>query len=170
MPPTREQSPTSSDAPTPATPAARAGVIQRLGIQGKLIFAFGFVMFVGLAASCWLFAYQSRLRLEDIMGEQARQISFALALASKPSLEAGEVGELRQISQDLLKSRNILFVAFMDKNGRPLTLSSRDPDFGWDHLPFLKDRTSALMRVYQESRPVLGNYSVVTAPVLNVAS
>src|SRR5688500_12701307 len=106
MPPTREQSPTSSDAPTPATPAARrVGVLQRLGIPGKLIFAFGFVMFVGLAASCWLFAYQSRLRLEDIMGEQARQISFALALASKPSLEAGEVGELRQISQDLLKSR-----------------------------------------------------------------
>jgi len=144
--------------------------LQKIGLQGKLIFACMLILIVGLGSSCWLFAYQSRLRLEDIMGEQARQLSYALALASKPSLEAGEVDELRQISQNLLKSRNILFVAFLDRNAAPLTLSSRDPDFTWDHLPFLKDRTMALMRVYQESRPVLGSYSVVTAPVLNIAS
>jgi signal transduction histidine kinase len=142
----------------------------RLGLQGKLISAFMLILSIALGATCWVFVSQSNSRLEDIMGEQARQISAALALASKPSLEANEASELRQIGQDLLKSRNILFVAFLDHNGAPIAMSSRDPDFSWDSLPFLKHRTMALMQVYQEDAPVLGRYAVVTAPVLNVSS
>ncbi|HEY7115593.1 MAG TPA: HAMP domain-containing sensor histidine kinase [Tepidisphaeraceae bacterium] len=142
----------------------------RLGIQGKLIIAFMCVLITALGATCWLFLSQSNARLEDIMGEQARQISAALALASKPSLESNETAELRQIGQDLLKSRNILFVAFLDHEGSPITMSSRDPDFTWDTLPFIKQRTLALMQVYQENSPVFGRYAVVTAPVLNVAT
>jgi len=142
----------------------------RLGLQGKLISAFMLILSFALGSTCWLFVSQSNDRLEDIMGEQARQISSALALASKPSLEAGDANELRQIGQDLLKSRNILFVAFLDKNGQPIAMSSRDPDFTWDSLPFRKHRTMALMQVYQENAPVLGRYAVVTAPVLNVAA
>jgi signal transduction histidine kinase len=142
----------------------------RIGLQGKLILAFMLILLVALGSTCWLFVSQSKSRLEDIMGEQARQISYALGLASKPSLEANETAELRTIGQDLLKSRNILFVAFLDRNGQPITMSSRDPDFTWQSLPFLKHRTMALMQVYQEVSPVHGRYAVVTAPVLNVAS
>jgi signal transduction histidine kinase len=142
----------------------------RLGLQGKLISAFMLILSVALGSTCWLFVSQSNGRLEDIMGEQARQISSALALASKPSLAANDASELRQIGQDLLKSRNILFVAFLDQSGSPIAMSSRDPDFSWDSLPFLKHRTMALMQVYQETAPVLGRYAVVTAPVLNVSS
>src|SRR6266704_3504688 len=104
-----------SDAPSP--PRRRrwhSGILMRLGLQGKLISAFMLILSVALGSTCWLFVSQSNSRLEDIMGEQARQISSALALASKPSLESNEVGELQQIGQDLLKSRNILFVAFLD--------------------------------------------------------
>jgi signal transduction histidine kinase len=142
----------------------------RLGLQGKLISAFMLILITALGATCWVFVSQSNGRLEDIMGEQARQISSALALASKPSLASNETNELRDIGQDLLKSRNILFVAFLDRNGKPITMSSRDPDFSWDSLPFRKHRTMALMQVYQENAPVLGRYAVVTAPVLNVAA
>ncbi|MDB5323446.1 MAG: putative two-component system sensor histidine kinase [Phycisphaerales bacterium] len=142
----------------------------RLGLQGKLISAFMLILSVALGSTCWLFVSQSNSRLEDIMGEQARQISSALALASKPSLAANDATELRTIGQDLLKSRNILFVAFLDHTGAPIAMSSRDPDFSWDSLPFLKHRTMALMQVYQETAPVLGRYAVVTAPVLNVSS
>lgn len=156
---------------TSATPApSRTRLFMRLGLQGKLFSAFMLVLSIGLGAMCWMFVSQSSQQLEDIMGEQARQISYALALASKPSLEAREAHELKQIGQDLLKSRNILFVAFLDKNAAPITMSSRDPDFTWEHLPFLKHRTMALMQVYQESSPVLGRYSSVTAPVLNIAA
>jgi signal transduction histidine kinase len=140
----------------------------RLGIQGKLIVAFMAILIIALAATCWLFLSQSNDRLEDIMGEQARQISSALALASRPSLASNETGELRQMGQDLLKSRNILFVAFLDRDGLPITMSSRDPDLNWQTLPITKQRTVALMQVYQENSPVLGRYAVVTAPVLNV--
>src|SRR6266699_3324081 len=116
--------PAAHPAPTPRPPTLRNclwnhGLFMRLGIQGKLISAFMLILSIALGSTCWVFVSQSNSRLEDIMGEQARQITAALALASKPSLAANEAGELREIGQDLLKSRNILFVAFLDHNGAP---------------------------------------------------
>jgi signal transduction histidine kinase len=146
------------------------GALMRVGLQGKVIFAFMFILSIALGSISWLFVSQSNQRLEDIMGEQARQISSALAMASKAPLAANESHELREMGQDLLKSRNILFVAFLDHNGAPIAMSSRDPDFTWESLPFLKHRTMALMQVYQETSPVFGGFAVVTAPVLNVSS
>lgn len=145
------------------------GALMRIGLQGKVIFAFMFIMTISLGSICWLFVSQSNQRLEDMMGEQARQISAALALASKSSLASNDSHDLREMGQDLLKSRNILFVAFLDHNGAPIAMSSRDPDFTWESLPFLKHRTMALMQVYQEVSPVFGRYAAVTAPVLNVS-
>src|SRR5436190_6299294 len=118
-----DSQPTSTDAaPPPPRPSLRRGLAMRLGLQGKLILAFMFILSIALGSTCWVFVSQSNRQLEDIMGEQARQISYALALASKPSLEARESAELRQMGQDLLKSRNILFVAFTDQNGNPITM------------------------------------------------
>src|SRR3954462_2440958 len=148
MPDVPTDHPQSAPPPAAAPRVWRPTVLMRLGIQGKLISAFMFILSIALGSTFWLFVSQSKERLEDIMGEQARQISYALALASKPSLEARESAELRQMGLDLLKSRNILFVAFMDQNGTPITMSSRDPDFSWESLPFLKHRTMALMQVY----------------------
>jgi signal transduction histidine kinase len=145
------------------------GALMRVGLQGKVIFAFMFILSVSLGSICWLFVSQSNQRLEDMMGEQARQISAALALASKTPLASNDSHDLREMGQDLLKSRNILFVAFLDHNGAPIAMSSRDPDFTWESLPFLKHRTMALMQVYQEVSPVFGRYAAVTAPVLNVS-
>src|SRR4051794_38308942 len=109
--------------PLPSTPRRRRrGFFMRLGLQGKLISAFMLILSVALGSTCWLFVSQSNSRLEDIMGEQARQISSALALASKPSLAGNDASELRQIGQDLLKSRNILFVAFLDNAGAPIAM------------------------------------------------
>jgi signal transduction histidine kinase len=167
----QQTQPAHADSPhTPPRRQWRRRIFMRLGLQGKLISAFMIILTIALGATCWVFVSQSNGRLEDIMGEQARQISSALALASKPSLASNEAGELRDIGQDLLKSRNILFVAFLDHDGKPIAMSSRDPDFSWESLPFLKHRTMALMQVYQETAPVLGRYAVVTAPVLNVST
>jgi signal transduction histidine kinase len=162
--------PVQSETPAPEHTAWYRQFLARMGLQGKLILTFMLMLTIALGSGCWLFATQSNERLTDIMGEQARQISYALALASKSPLESGHTEELERIGQDLLKSRNILFVAFLDKNAAPISLKSRDPDFTWERLPFLRDRTSGLMRVSQGNSPVLGNYSTVTAPVLNVAS
>jgi hypothetical protein len=89
--------------PPPRESRGRRSFFVRLGLQGKLISAFMLILSVALGSTCWLFVSQSNSRLEDIMGEQARQISSALALASKPSLAANDATELRQIGQDLLK-------------------------------------------------------------------
>lgn len=164
---------TTANPPDPSHPVKtpwHRGALMRIGLQGKVIFAFMFILSIALGSICWLFVSQSNQRLEDMMGEQARQISAALALASKTPLASNESHDLREMGQDLLKSRNILFVAFLDRNGLPIAMSSRDPDFTWESLPFLKHRTMALMQVYQETSPVFGRYAAVTAPVLNVSS
>jgi signal transduction histidine kinase len=168
MPQTPPAQPLSADRAV-SKPSYR-GALMRIGLQGKVIFAFMFILSIALGSMCWLFVTQSNQRLEDMMGEQARQISAALALASKTPLASNESHDLREMGQDLLKSRNILFVAFLDRNGSPIAMSSRDPDFTWQSLPFLKHRTMALMQVYQETSPVFGGYAAVTAPVLNVST
>src|SRR5438105_8958302 len=82
---------------------ASAPVLDRwlanIGLQGKLILSFMYLLVLALAASCWLFTSQSSDRVADIMGEQARQISYALSLASKSSMQEHNDGELKRIGQ-----------------------------------------------------------------------
>src|SRR5438105_739658 len=151
----------------------RAPVFDRwlanIGLQGKLILSFMYLLILALGASCWLFTSQSSERVSDIMGEQARQISYALSLASKSSMEDRNEHELKRIGQDLLKTRNILFVSFLDVNGRSIALSSRDPSFQWEALEPLRRHTQALMQVHRQTSPVLGEYLAVMSPVLSVS-
>src|SRR6476659_5294229 len=53
-----------------------------MGIQGKLMLCFFTLLSVGLGISCWMFASHAAEQLSDVMGEQARQLSSALALSS----------------------------------------------------------------------------------------
>src|SRR3954465_2723687 len=96
--------------------------LSRLGLQGKLILSFMYLLVLALAGSCWLFTSQSSERVADIMGEQARQISYALSLASRSAIESRNSADLERIGLDLLKTRNILFVSFLDPEGKPLAL------------------------------------------------
>jgi len=144
--------------------------IRRIGLQGKIVLCFTAMLILVLGTTCWLVANQSRKHLSDIMGEQARQISYALALASKPDLEAGRVGDLRRIGKDLLKTRNILFVAFFDCTGRPSAFASRDPDLNPNTLPFGSFRTEGLMQTHAQNSSLLGDYVVVMSPVLSVSA
>lgn len=102
------------------------------------------------------------------MGEQARQMSYALALASKPALVSGQAGELTRVGQDLLKARNIVFVAFLDAEARPLAQASRDPDFTWSQNRRIDHNIQSLMQVQHRTSPVLGDYLEIAAPVLSV--
>src|SRR3954447_9447330 len=81
-----------------------------LGLQGKLVICFMALLSLGLGASCWKFISHSSAQLADVMGEQARQLSSALAMSSEENLRTDNVDELRRLSQELIKSRNILFV------------------------------------------------------------
>ncbi|MGH7214275.1 MAG: sensor histidine kinase [Tepidisphaeraceae bacterium] len=104
------------------------------------------------------------------MGEQARQLSAALALASKPALATGQTNDLRLIGQDLIKSRNILFVVFLAPDGNPITHASRDPDFSWNDLSHAPHSTQNLMQVRELHSPLFGEFLEVTAPILTTTS
>src|SRR4051812_2139515 len=74
----------------------------RIGLQGKLVICFFILLAAGMGGSCWIFISQSSASLADMMGEQARQMSYALSLASKPALSEGHKDELYRIGQDLI--------------------------------------------------------------------
>src|SRR5688500_2965331 len=101
----------------------RAGWLRRIsnrfGLQGKLVICFLLLLTGALGGSSMMYLRQSKQQLSDMIGEQARQISSALALASKTADGMKPNPELQRIGKDLLNSRNILFVGFLDAEGKP---------------------------------------------------
>jgi signal transduction histidine kinase len=136
----------------------------RLGLELKLILCFMSVLTMAIGVTCLVFAQETHERLSDIMGEQTRQMATALSLASERSVRAGDWPELNRMAQDLLKSRNILFVGYLDSNAHAKTLASRDLDFGLANLRF---NSQALMQVTRRQSATLGEYVLVVAPILS---
>lgn len=151
-----------------ATPFRRW--LARIGLQGKLILSFAYLLALALGATCWIFAFQSSAHVTDIMGDQARQISYALSLAAKSSVQNAERFELQRVSADLIKTRNVLFVAFFSADGKVLAMASRDASFHCDVADAIRTNPQGLMQVHQQRSTVLGPYLAVMAPVLNVTS
>jgi len=142
---------------------------RRFGLQGKLVLCFMLLLSVALGASSYLFLNQSSQQLGDLIGEQARQISSALALASKPAMSTQNAPELRSIGQDLLKSRNVLFVAFTDTDNKVVAIASRDPDFKPEGKGAFGGDAQSLMQVRSMQSATLGEYIEVVAPIVQVS-
>jgi signal transduction histidine kinase len=136
----------------------------RMGLEGKLILSFVLVLTVAMAVTCLVFADETRQRLRDIMGEQARQVATALCMTSERAVKTGDWAELDRRGQQLIKSRNILFVGFIDSNARPKVLSSRDPDFVLANLTL---NPLAVMRPQTQYSPTFGEYLEVVAPIVS---
>jgi signal transduction histidine kinase len=139
----------------------------KVGLQGKLVLSFSLLLTLTLAASCWMYVSQSREKLADILGEQAKQMASVLALAGEDGLRQQRWDELMRIGQDLIKSRNILFVGILDADYKPVVLASRDIDFTESHLSSHAADTRGLMQVVPRSSPTFGNYVEVFSPVLS---
>ena len=147
--------------------------LSSLGLQGKLVLSFSLMLLIGLTVSSWLFAGKSSETLQDILGEQARQLSLTLAMAAEKRYVNGEIDELRRLGQDLLKSRNIVLIAFVDAKGKPLAVASRDPDFtllNWSQTPESHSSTQHLMQVKRRRTALLGDFLQVTAPIFTYRS
>ena len=138
----------------------------RTGLQGKLIFSFMTVLTMTLAVCCWTFLRMNRERLNDLMGEQARQLATALSQSSARSLNGGYVDDLRATGEELLKSRNIEFVAYLDARANALTVASRDPAFHVDDFSNLEHDPRMLSEVTQKHSSLLGDYSQIVTPVM----
>ena len=143
---------------------------KRSGLQGKLIFSFSLLLMIALTTTSTVFVGKSHSILSDIVGEQARQISQTLAMAAESAYETKDTAQLQQLGKDLLRSRNIVLVAFYDTKGAPLASACRDPSFNvsdWILYKQILDDTQNLMRVREEYLPALGDFVQVTAPVFN---
>jgi diguanylate cyclase (GGDEF)-like protein len=138
-----------------------------LGLQGRLVISFMLLLMLGLEADGLLYASQTSQRLVALLGEQAKQLAWGLSLASQESMAANQSASLRQIGQDLLRTRNVLFVVFYDKQFRPVAFANRDPDYQASGINLKGARPSALMQVHGGSSPILGDYVEVLAPILS---
>ena len=73
------------------------------------------------------------------------------------------------MGSDLLKTRNIIFVAFFDGSGSSIAFASRDPDLNEANINFPRYNAQGLMQVHHETSALLGDYVVVMSPVLSVS-
>src|SRR5687768_13750815 len=141
-----------------------AGARTTMGLQGKLVLSFMTVLTVALGTSCWLFFTHNRQRLVDVTGEEAKQLSLALALGSEGEVREGSIESLRNAAQELIKSRNVLFVAFLDGDAHVVAFASRDPDSYLQRTALVNTDARDLMQVRRRRSPIFGNYIQVVAP------
>src|SRR5688572_13741674 len=140
-----------------------------MDLQGKLVLSFMAVLVAALGASGWMFYSHNRTRLADVTGAEARQLSLALALGAEDEVRTGRVAQLRDTAQELVKSRNVLFVAFLDPNGHPVAFASRDPDYYVQRGDFVRTDAAELMRVRKRRSTLFGDYVEVVAPMLTTS-
>jgi len=143
-------------------------VSQGIGLQSKLLLTFIFLLLVALGTTCTVYFWQSRLRLDDLMADEARQLAFTLSQGSAGSMASRNREPLEQVGNDLLKTRNIMFVAFIASDNQLVAFAHRDPKLNVSTLLPMKSPTSALMQAQQGVSPLLGDYIQVSAPVFGV--
>ena len=149
---------------------ASAGRSVRLGLQGRLTLAFLILITIALGSSCYLFASQSSTQFADLMGQQAQSIAYTLSLAAEPAIASGNKNRLDELSQDVLKTRNVLFIAFTDADRRPISVANRYADFKWSDVTPIQPGADAMYVVTPHSHPTFGEYVDVYTPVTGADS
>src|SRR5437867_11506403 len=99
---------TSSSSKVPLRHSAWKQFLAEIGLQGKLILAFSLLLMIGLSTSSWMFVKKSRETLEDILGEQARQISQTLAMAAASPYGGYDSEELQRLGREVVKGRELV--------------------------------------------------------------
>jgi signal transduction histidine kinase len=143
----------------------------RTGLQGKLVLCFMFLLTAALAASCWLFATETRGVVDRLAGEQASEIARTLAMASEAPLDRGDAAELNRIGANLMKNRAILAVVFFDAQARVVSAASRDAEMEGAVAGFSANPRFAgeLLRLQKGSSRSGGPYARLTVPVTRMA-
>src|SRR5439155_11239550 len=72
----------------------------RLGLQGKLIVCFMFLLVLAMAGSYWLFLRESRATLWHNASERTASLAQTLAMAATAPLDTSNYSELTRMSKD----------------------------------------------------------------------
>jgi signal transduction histidine kinase len=132
-----------------------------------VIFCFFFILSLALGSTVYVYVRHTRAQLSDLMGEQARQMAAALALTNERAISDNRGDELARIGKELLKARNVLFVAFFDPEGGRISVSSRDADVDLKNVAAVRASTTLLMQARGARSPLFGEYVETVAPVLS---
>jgi signal transduction histidine kinase len=141
-----------------------------VGLEGKIVMVVMSLLTAALGSTCWLWASRIDSQVMEILGEQARETAVTLSMASRPSMAAGDLAAMRAMGSEVLKARNILFVAFYDATGRNVALASRQTSMSSAPPSLLSAEVSSLAQVRTGSSDALGEYLEVCQPVLEPGS
>jgi signal transduction histidine kinase len=158
----------SSDSRPPLAGIARfrAG----LGLESKCVIAVMALLTASIGATSWRWASRVDQQVTGMMGEQARQTAYTLSMASREAISAGDVPKLQLMGQALLKTRNVLFIAFYNDSGKNIALADRGSVSSSD-LDFLsRVDIASLTRVHRETSTPFGDCLEVCLPVLSLES
>jgi len=140
-----------------------------VGLEGKIVIATLALLTAALGWTCCLWASRIDPQVDNILGEQARQTAVTLSMAAEPGFAANDLPALRSMGHELLKVRNILFVAFYDLSGKNIALVDREKS-PHDLPPALaQTQVSLLAQVRVGNTPLFGDYMEVCQPVLKIA-
>ena len=139
----------------------------RLGLQGKLVICFMFLLLLTLTCSYWLFLLQSRETMWRATCERAVNLAQTLAMAARDPLVSTDAHELQRMSKDFVKNDDIAGVSFSSPNGKIIAYGCQDPDakagdLGLNTLMEPQD----LLQPRRLKNKVFGVVASVTAPVL----
>ena len=166
----------SQQPPPPAKAKAKARnlrwfrrVTARLGLQGKLIVCFMFLLVLAMSGSYWLFLRESRANLRRTAGERTASLAQTLAMAASQPLDTSDTRELVRMSKDFVKNDDVVGVAFAAPTGQVIAWASQDPDLGPQDLG-ARFGPRDLMQPRRVESPVLGDVVRVTAPVVRLSN
>lgn len=150
-------------------PSARQRMAWRLGIQGKLVLSFSILIGMALSISCWIFFHESRKEVARHSEQRVVQVAHLLGMTAAEKLKTGSVPELDLVARELMKHLDVSAVAFYDVDGKALSVACRDPVIQLANPGFLalpESPTQSLMRVVDLHTPTLGDFAMVTVPVI----
>lgn len=141
----------------------------KTGLQGKLVLSFMFLLTVTMGSALWLFLNEGHAVLDRVMAQQSLAVAQALGMASEAPLARRDAADLNRIGRDLLRSPELIAVAFYGPKGEMLAIATRHEDPGavrTELLPSPRDQMGELLIAHKRRSPALGAYTQVTAPVM----
>jgi signal transduction histidine kinase len=145
----------------------------QMGLQGKLVLAFMWLLMLALGSSLWLYVSETRQVFWHVMGEHAIEVSHTLGMASERQLVSRDVPDLDRIAKKILKNPDIAAIGFYDSQGLLLTVACTDPEIDVANPHFIggwKINTQKLLQVQYGNTPVLGRFVYSTVPVVQLVN
>jgi signal transduction histidine kinase len=153
--------------PAPARgQATRAWLSTKIGLEGRILGTMMLVLIAAMGVASWIWASRSEKTIVNVMSDQATEVVYALSLASQHAIAESDAASLRHIGNDLLQSRDVLFVGFFDAQGKSLCVVYRRGMGKFQINELTPGDLESLGKVRMRDVPGLGSFFQIGAPVM----